>query len=127
MQLTKLANYRARTSRPLTNPQELPTTPPYVVAPAAEVEVVALKEAEEARVLVVRPARQLTTDSRTESPIIPLLVPRVETVKTLGQIRVLPSLTAAFRQRTLVRGSSFLARSFIMILLTFQTAESVLS
>ena len=125
MQLTKLANYRARTSRPLTNPQELPTTPPHVVAPAAEVEVVALKEAEEAWVLVVRQARQRITD-RTESLNFPLLVPWVETVKKLDLIRVLPSLTAAFRQRTLVRGSSFLARSFIMILLTLQTAESVL-
>ena len=127
MQLTKLANYRARTSRPLTIPQVLPTTPPHVVAPAAEVEVVALKEAEEARVLVVHPTRRRITDSRTESLIFPLLLPRVETVKMVDQARFLPSLMAAFRQRTLVRGSSFLARSFIMILLTFQTAESELS
>ena len=121
MQLTKLANYRVRTSRPSTK-QQLQTTPPHVVAPAAEVEAAALKEAEEARVLVVRPVRQRITDSRTESLILPLLVPRVEMANTLVQTRLLPFLTAASRQRILVRGSSFLVRWFIMILLILQTA-----
>ena len=97
-------------------------TPPHAVAPVVEVEVAALHEAEEAQDLVDRPTRQRITDSRTEGLTLPLLVPRVEMAKTLDQTRVLLFHTAAFRQRILVRGSSLLARWFIMIPLILQTA-----
>ena len=96
--------------------------PPHVAAPAVEVEVVALKEAEEARDLVVRPIRRRISDSKTEGLIPPLLAPWTEMANTLDQTRVIPFHTAAFRQRISVRGSSSLARWFIMILLTLQTA-----
>ena len=122
MQLAMLANYRVRTSRPSAKTQQLPMTPPHAVAPVVEVEVAALHEAEEARDPVARPIRQRITDSRTEGLILPLQVPRVNTAKTLDQTRVLLFHTAAFRQRILVRGSSFLVRWFIMILLILQTA-----
>ena len=122
MQLVMLANYRVHTSRPSTKSQQFPVTPPHVVAPVVEVEVAALHEAEEAQDLVDRPTRQRITDSRTEGLTLPLLVPRVNMANTLDQTCVLPFHTAAFRQRILVRGSSFLVCWFIMILLTLQTA-----